>query len=368
MQSDLHSLVTLFLLFATFNIFHAKTIKKAEANLLRPLEELNPWQGKSFPYGPGEDSHNDKKVQRVQSPSNDISKSKDSWQGKWFPYAPGEPHIPITEKTDLQPDPTKKTSTSTKSRSNIKDSWQGKWFPHAPGEVVADSTVKPAAHKPIAVCDDGVNNLAVDFDPLDVRQNYNYLCLQSNRSHFNPNLNTEALLTKHFLPSAYVPPAKCLNESIGYSHEPPTNGAFRPLPAVYGTYKFLPPQRYMRNLAEGAIIMMYHPCAYHGQVEQLQHIVRGCLYRHLITPSQDLTPERPLALLSWSTSLSMSVVDSKQVGQFIRKYAKYGPLGMSNLSRVVEKRDSYKAALLTEAHLVTDLDDSELCGYLEEHM
>ncbi|KAH8301890.1 hypothetical protein KR044_000373 [Drosophila immigrans] len=358
MQIYLHSCVALCLLSATLNICHAKTIKKAEANLLKPQEELSPWQGKTFPYGDRGDS-GDKKVQRA----NAISKLKDSWQGKWFPYAPGEPHIPITEQPEL--DLEKKPTTTART---FKDSWQGKWFPHAPGEPDVNPTEQPAEQKPIPICDDGVHKLAVDFDPLDVRHNYNYLCLQSNRSRFNPNLNTEALLTKHFLPSAYVPPSKCLNESIGYSHEPPTNGAFRPLPAVYGSYKYLPPQRYLRNLAEGAIVMLYHPCAYHGQVEQLQHIVRGCLYRHLITPSQDLTSERPLALLSWSTSLSMSVVDRKQVAEFIRKYAKWGPLGLPNLSRVVEKRDTYKAALLTEAHLVTDLDDSELCGYLEEHM
>ncbi|KAL7732646.1 hypothetical protein ACLKA6_013573 [Drosophila palustris] len=312
--------------------------------------------GKSYPYVP-EEPQLKNNVQRVQS--NELTKSDNSWQGKWFPYAPGEPHIPKTE-TD-------------QSSTKFRDSWQGKWFPFGPGQPhiyqqQEESTKQSAKQSTIPICDDGVHNLSIDYDPQDIRHNYNYLCLQSNRSRFNPNLNTEALLTLHFLPSAYVPPAKCMNESIGYSHEPPTNGAFRPLPAVYGSYKYLPPQRYMRNLAEGAIIMLYHPCAYRGQVEQLQHIVQGCLYRHIITPSQFLTPERPLALLSWRNSLSMSVVDEKQVGQFIRKYAKHGPLALPNLSRVVEKRKSYKAALLTEAHLVTDLDDSELCGYLQEHM
>ncbi|KAH8366205.1 hypothetical protein KR093_010149 [Drosophila rubida] len=359
MQVYLYSLVAFCLLCATFNSCHAKTIKKAEANLRKDPEELRPWRGKTFPYGPFEDAR-DPKV-----PTNAITELKESWVGKWFPYVPGDPHNPITEEPEIQP-----AHNKTTKPKKYKDSWQGKWFPHAPGEedVAVDRSEKPTKHKAIPICDDGVNNLAVDFDPQDVRHNFNYLCLQSNRSLFNPNLNTEALLTKHFVPSAYVPPAKCLNESIDYSHEPPTNGAFRPLPAVYGSYKYLPPQRYLRNLAEGAIVMLYHPCAFHGQVEQLQHIVRGCLYRHIITPSQDLTPERPLALLSWRNSLSMSVVDSKQVAEFIRKYAKGGPLGLPNLSRVVEKRDAYKAALLTEAHLVTDLDDSELCGYLEEHM
>lgn len=354
MQFYLHCLIALC---ATLNSCHAKTIKKAEANLVKHLEELSPWQGKSYPYGPGESQEN--KVQRV---GNEIPKTEDSWKGKWFPYAPGEPHIPIKDQDQAE----------SKKTTKFKDSWQGKWFPFAPDEphtyIKKESAGKTVEKQHNSICDDGVHNLSVDYDPEDIRYNYNYLCLQSNRSLFNPNMNMEALLTSHFLPSAYVPPAKCLNESIGYTHEPPTSGPFRPLPAVYGSYKYLPPQRYLRNLAEGAIIMLYHPCAYQGQVEQLQRIVRGCLYRHIITPSQFLTPERPLALLSWRNSLSMSVVDRKQVGHFIRKYAKLGPLSLPNLSRVVEKRESYKAALLTEAHLVTDLDDSELCGYLEEHM
>ncbi|XP_034483114.1 uncharacterized protein LOC117788446 [Drosophila innubila] len=351
MQYYLHCLIVLCLVCATLNVCHGKTIKKAEANLIKPPEELSPFQGKSYPYKPEE-----KNLQRVQS--NGTVQTDNSWQGKWFPYAPGDPHIPKKEEDPM---------------SKLRNSWQGKWFPFAPGkshtyQQDGKSTKQTVKQSPIPICDDGVHNLSVDYDPQDIRQNYNYLCIQSNRSLFNPNLNTEALLTTHFLPSAYVPPAKCLNESIGYSHEPPTNGAFRPLPAVYGSYKYLPPQRYLRNLAEGAIIMLFHPCAYQGQVQQLQHIVQGCLYRHLITPSQSLSPERPLALLAWSNSLSMSVVDEKQVAQFIRKYAKQGPLSLPNLSRVVEKRESYKAGLLTEAHLVTDLDDSELCGYLQQHM
>ncbi|EDV96475.1 GH15176 [Drosophila grimshawi] len=338
-------LLALCLLCATQIVCHAKTIKKAEANLLRPLQELSPWQGKWFPYAPGEPHVKPKKLQHLPTwQTNAIPKNNsDPWQGKWFPYAPGEPHIPKREPSAQQ----------------TKDSWQGKWFPQAPGEPHLPKTQ-------LHICDDGVHNLSVDYDPEDIRENSNYLCLNSNRSLFSPNLNTEALLTQHFLPSAYVPPSKCLNESIAYTHIPPTNGAFRPLPAVYGSYKYLPPQRYMRNLAEGAIVMLYHPCAYQGQVEQLQHIVAGCLYRHLVTPSQLLTPERPLALLAWRHSLSMSVVDRQQVGQFIRMYAKLGPLAVENLARVVEQRETYKASLLTEARLVTDLDDSELCGYMEE--
>ncbi|ALC43629.1 CG12093 [Drosophila busckii] len=319
---NLQFIVASCLLCATDIICQAKTIKKGDAFLLKPYQELDSWKGKYFPYAPGEPHV--KKVQRVQLSPNAISKTEDTWKGPWFPYAPGVPHS--TPKIE---------------------------------------SAEEMGHR---ICDDGMINLKMDYDPEDVRQNFNYLCLTSNRSVFDPNMNTEALLTEHFLPSAYEPASKCLNESISYTHQPPTNGPFRPVPAVYGSYKYLPPQRYVRNLAEGAIVMLYHPCVYHGQLKELQDIVNGCLYRHLITPSLSLSPKRPLVVLGWSRSLSMSVVDKKLVAGFIKQNAKIGPLAMQNLSRVVEKRETYKAGLLSEAHLVTDLDDTELCGYLEQHM
>ncbi|BFF99080.1 uncharacterized protein DMAD_07071 [Drosophila madeirensis] len=344
----LHSLTVLCLILATCQ---AKSIKKAQANLLEPTFGLDNWQGKWFPYAPGEPHI--PKVQRVPETTTTATIT-DDWTGKWFPYAPGEPHV-IKSQT---------ASTSLATEEPSTDGWNGKWFPQDPHKHQQEAE-KPSKE---INCDDGMSNLSVDYDPNDVRQSFNVLCISSNRSIYDPNMSREALLTEHFLPSAYVPPSKCLNVSIEYTHLPPTNGPFRPLPAEYGAYSYLPPQRYMRNLAEGAIVMLYHPCAFQGQVDQLQQIVGGCLYRHLISPSQSLSPERPLALLAWSHILEMSVVDKHLVADFIKKHAKQGPLAVENLARLVDKRQSYKAGLQTEARLVTTGDDYELCGYLEEQM
>ncbi|KAH8268781.1 hypothetical protein KR018_006645, partial [Drosophila ironensis] len=326
----------------------AKSIKKAQANLLEPTFELDDWQGKWFPYAPGE-PHIPRNLQRVQPETSSTQVTpKDDWQGKWFPQAPGEPHVIKSTPQTLE--------TSTE---DLQGNWTGKWFPQAPQE--------PHQVQPM-ICDDGKSHLSVDYDPNDIRDSFNYLCLTTNRRLFEPNLTREAILTEHFLPSAFVPPSKCLNESIDYTHLPATNGAFRPLPAEYGSYSYLPPQRYLRNLAEGAILMLYHPCAFSAQVEMLQHMVSGCLYRHLVSPSLNLSPERPLALLAWSRSLEMSVVEQHIVLEFIQKYAKKGPLAVEELSRVVEKREKYSQGLLTEARLVTTADDYELCGYMREGM
>lgn len=70
------------------------------------------------------------------------------------------------------------------------------------------------------------------------------------------------------------------------------SGSHRPLWAVYGEYQFLPRQRWIHNLEHGAVVMLYHPCANKNQVQLLKKIVKMCLYRHIITPYNLLTPER----------------------------------------------------------------------------
>ncbi|KAH8349645.1 hypothetical protein KR084_003247 [Drosophila pseudotakahashii] len=373
------------LLCLVFATNEAKSIKKSHANLLEPTFDLDEklvkmgmsppdisnevqrvqvplsdpppgkddWQGNWIPHLPGEHQESTEKGTTEEVPPME-STTKDNWGGKWFPQAPGEPHLVMMKKPLVENNP-----EESKKNGTAHDDWQGKWFPQDPNE--------PHKRKQ-SICDDGKSNIAVDFDPTDIRDSLNYLCISSNRSLYQPNLTREAVLTEHFLPSAYLPPAKCLNEPISYSHLPATNGPYRPMPAEYGSYTYLPPQRYLRNLAEGAIVMLYHPCASPGQVKQLQDLVGGCLYRHLISPSQALSPERPLALLAWSRSLEMSVVDRRLAADFIQKHAKRGPLAPEEMSRVVDKRQTYKEGLLTEAHLVTTADDYEVCGYLQEEM
>lgn len=70
------------------------------------------------------------------------------------------------------------------------------------------------------------------------------------------------------------------------------SGTHRPLWAIYGEYKFLPKQRWVHNLEHGAVVMLYHPCANKYEVNLLKKIVRSCLYKHVITPYNLLTPDR----------------------------------------------------------------------------
>ncbi|CAD7006641.1 uncharacterized protein LOC101456887 [Ceratitis capitata] len=257
----------------------------------------------------------------------------EAWTGKWFP---GPPHP--------------------------KDPWKGKWFPYEPYTSMKNLDMSHKQDlKAYEICDDGKQYIGVDYDPNNIQQTFEHLCL-ANRTLYAPNMNREALRMEYFIPPAYEAPIKCLNETISYDTQLPTFGAYRPIAPKYGSYIFLPAQRWLSSLSQGAIVMLYHPCAYSGQVKLLQNTLRACLYRHVITPWLGLSSERPLALVAWGNSLEMSVVDDHLVVDFIKQNAKQRPdltTGQRNKTKM------YEAGLIQEAHLVTDENDVEICGYKE---
>lgn len=110
----------------------------------------------------------------------------------------------------------------------------------------------------------------------------------------------------------------------------------------------------MHNIEHGAIVALYHPCANRNEVAKLKTLVKGCLYRHIITPYENLTSERPFALLAWGTSLEFSVFDRTMATEFIQKYAKNG-------REKTSKDGQYKHLLSEPAKLISDVDDSKIC-------
>ncbi|CAH1153861.1 unnamed protein product [Phaedon cochleariae] len=238
--------------------------------------------------------------------------------------------------------------------------WNGKWFPHSPNEP--DSN--PSAHKTNHLitpsqrvimgerdisCDDAKTYLAVDWfmDPA------NYTCFE-NKKVYLPQSHIHPIHTIEHIPTEYSAPHRCMNESIEYNELVPTFGTHRPLWAVYGEYTFVPKQRWIHNLEHGAVVMLYHPCANKNQVRLLRNIVRSCLYKHVITPYNYLTPERPLALVTWGHRLEMSKVSSEVVNNFIQKHALNGP-------EKTPKDGQYSLMLERRSKIVSDLDDTKLC-------
>lgn len=145
-----------------------------------------------------------------------------------------------------------------------------------------------------------------------------------------------------------------MNESIEYEERIPTFGTHRPLWPKYGEYLYVPVQRWIHNLEHGAIVVLYHPCSNSNQVEKLRSLVKGCLYRYVITSSERLSSERPFALVAWGTSIEFSVVDSTVVVEFIKKNALNGP-------EKVSRDGQYDELLAQKAEIVSTIDDDVLC-------
>lgn len=135
------------------------------------------------------------------------------------------------------------------------------------------------------------------------------------------------------------------------------SGTHRGLWPKYGEYGYVPVQRWLHTLEHGGVVMLYHPCTDKSLVNELRTLVTGCLYRHVITPSERLTLERPLALVAWGVIVQMSSVNKDTVIGFIQSHSLKGPEKTS-------KDGQFDVKLIKVAETVSDLDDYQLCPFL----
>jgi len=201
-------------------------------------------------------------------------------------------------------------------------------------------------------CDDGETDLHVDWDGHPM----NYTCYHPTR-RIKPNHQLSSLLECEPLPKDYLPQHFCMTHPIHYNVSIPTHGDHRPIWPKFGEYRFTPPQRWLHNIEHGAVVMLYHPCMDYTEVEKLRSIVKGCLRKHIITPSTLLTEERPLALVAWGCRLLLSAVDEAEVVDFIRVKGLQGPEGF------LPKEGQFTQELLSLATPPpgSDNKDSNLC-------
>lgn len=232
------------------------------------------------------------------------------------------------------------------------------FFPHDPNvqdsNPMYDNKHRIVMGIPNVDCDDAQTNINVDWDsnPMD------YFCSED-KTNYLPKSSVKPLHTWDYIPTEYSAPHICMNETIKYEDRIPTFGPHRPLWALYGEYVYLPPQRWVHNLEHGAVVMLYHPCALPDEVNRLKRLVRSCLYRHVITPFKGLTPERPLALVTWAHRLEMSKVSNKVVYKFIQKHALRGP-------EQVAADGQYDYMFDIQAEIVSDENDTRLCPHLND--
>ncbi|XP_053983537.1 uncharacterized protein LOC128878902 [Hylaeus volcanicus] len=244
------------------------------------------------------------------------------------------------------------------------DDWKGRWMPDKPGDPTPPPKVFPKMEEdlvrgllepiygvpmghPSPNCDDAKTNLTIDWDGSPT----NYTCYGKK---LMPNIETIPLKYCEQIPKSYVATHKCMQERIEYDDDIPLFGPHRPLWPVYGEYKFLPKQRWIHSLEHGAIVALYHPCANPLEVKHLTSLVTSCLRRHVISPYDMLSEDRPLALVSWGCRLTMSYVNHKVVTAFIREHALRGP-------EAIARDGDFDEALLRPAKLVSDFEDTTLC-------
>ncbi|KAG4072193.1 hypothetical protein HA402_014422 [Bradysia odoriphaga] len=293
----------------------------------------------------------------------------DPWTGLWFPENPeslskdqvnavgGREESPLKQNEDSLQMAESKFNEET-------DTWKGKWFPVAPGQSIQQTPVTQDVQdnhftnmeNSDQICDDGMNNLQLDYDSRNITHHYRHLCIDE-RKLYAPNYDIQPRLLDYTISSEYVPLHKCMDEEIVYDDDIPTFGTHRRLWPVYGEYVFVPPQRWTHSLAHGAIVLLYHPCANLNQLDMVKSLVKKCLYRHIISAYDLLEPERPFALVAWGRSLEFSVVDQLAVVSFIRLYGLQGP-------EKIFSDGQYNQTLIEQSNIITSPDDNVLCQNL----
>ncbi|KAK6620410.1 hypothetical protein RUM44_006811 [Polyplax serrata] len=200
-----------------------------------------------------------------------------------------------------------------------------------------------------ASCDDGKTNITIDWDGYFG----DFIC-SSPRTRIIPDKAVDSVIEFENIPKAYMAPHFCMDTEITYDHQLPTFGPHRPLWPVFGEYKFLPKQRWLHTLEHGGIVALYHPCADLREISLLKKLVKSCLRRYVISPSRELSKERPLALLAWGARYTMSVVYPNAVRKFIRERALRGPEKLPD-------EGQYTMFLKEQSVVVSDFEDSKLC-------
>lgn len=79
--------------------------------------------------------------------------------------------------------------------------------------------------------------------------------------------------------------------------------------------------------------------------------------RHVITPYNKLSKDRPFALLGWAASLEFSHYEFELAKNFIKFYAKSGP-------ERTFRNGQYRHLLIEKAQVVTNVIDSTVCPNL----
>jgi len=203
-------------------------------------------------------------------------------------------------------------------------------------------------------CDDGKNNLDVDWDGDETD-----MACGDEEEVVSLDGNMEQRVDCVTIPESYFPFHYCMNETITYEefNRIPRYGPHRPVWPVFGEYEYVPVQRWLHNIEHGAVVLLYHPCVDQYQLDVVKDIIRDCIRKHIITPSRLVLPSAPIALVAWGCILELSSLDESLIKRFVKEKGLHGPEGH------LPKQGQYEHLLLKKAEppLGSDINDTVLC-------
>jgi len=209
-----------------------------------------------------------------------------------------------------------------------------------------------------ANCDSG-KSVAIDFD---TKNKTLFTCSASELAMFQKNQEQQSFVFQEALNMTEKSPTHiCINKHIYYDEALPASGAHRPVWPTYGTYKYLPVQRWVHSLEHGAAVFLYHPCTSKENVAQLQKLANSCLYRHVITPSRRFANPKKLsmAVITWQNLLQFSTLSTEKARSKVRSFVK------ANALRGPEKAPldgSYKFGLIRPSKILPGSDKLDSAG------
>ncbi|XP_062873444.1 tumor protein p53-inducible protein 13 [Trichomycterus rosablanca] len=183
-------------------------------------------------------------------------------------------------------------------------------------------------------CDNGKAKLEIDLPKSD-----ELVCSDSK------SLSTERLpdvsITYPLQPTHQV----CMDTPIIYNHTIPNSGAHRPVGAQNGEYWYCPPQRWINNLKDGAVVLLFHPCAPEEARMSLAMMAHSCLSHFILTVHPQLSTDRPYALVSWGRTLEMSHITAAGVCEWLHT-------AFSSVNLITENKRHNYSLYMTKAVLV----------------
>lgn len=132
-------------------------------------------------------------------------------------------------------------------------------------------------------------------------------------------------LSPPLLPGIHVD----LPTAITYADAPPSSGSHRPIWGQWGSYIFLPQQRWLHNLEHGGVAFLYNPCAPATLINALQTIAKtwpaddSGPFRWVFTPYPGLPSA--IALVTWGHVYEANCVTSSEISAFIQANYRKAP-------------------------------------------